>query len=126
MRAAPASSKPLILKRDRAFIGDFRKHNALNFAEARPDNPKHFCGFPAVLPPNPLCLTPLSNFAGAPLKRRPGLRVDPPVYLDPLTLRGASRARGAPDGLFALGGAAVGVSRFARVPPPQGNERQGM
>jgi hypothetical protein len=32
----------------------------------------------------PDSLTPLSNFAGAPLSRRPGLRVDRILYSDPL------------------------------------------
>ena len=42
-------AKHLILKQDRAFIGDVSKHNAPHFAEAQPDNPEHFCGFLAGL-----------------------------------------------------------------------------
>jgi hypothetical protein len=60
------------LKEDRAFIGDFLQTQRALFAALDLDNPEHFCGFPS----DPLCLTPCSNFAGAPLRRHPGPRVE--------------------------------------------------
>jgi hypothetical protein len=67
-----ASSKALRLKEDRAFIGDFLQTQRALFAALDLDNPEHFCGFPS----DPLCLTPCSNFAGAPLGWRCVLRVE--------------------------------------------------
>jgi hypothetical protein len=91
---AAASGKALILIKDRAFIRPSANKSSLKLASARPDQQAISVAFPPFLPPDPYRLTPLSNFAGAPLRRRCGPQVEYPVYLDrlPLALPGSLMA----------------------------------